>query len=167
MVAASDQDDLLTVQALTRKMQDGHSLSESEAAFLQSFRMGEIARLETQLQSTGLGERDRHLLEGLRSQEATYQKRSAELKDRSEEVEILLEKLASGRRVPVRQRLRMNEILSEERIRLEAKDDEVGLTSSEWKALKQIQETQEKKKKEETSRREKVEMRKQMLEGMR
>ena len=79
----------------------------------------------------------------------------------------MLEKLASGRRVPVRQRLRMNEILSEERIRLEAKDDEVGLTSSEWKALKQIQETQEKKKKEETSRREKVEMRQQMLQGMR
>ena len=164
--AAEDQRELITVQALTKKLQEGHSLSEEEAQFLQSFRRKEIQRLERQLQTTGLGERDRMLLEGLRGQAQKYQACQREYEDKSSEVEDLLKQIESGRRIPVRQRLRMDELLREERIRLEEKDDDQGLTSTEWKLLRQIQKNQEKKKQEENARREKVEQRKQILQEM-
>ncbi|QDZ18119.1 putative FKBP-type peptidyl-prolyl cis-trans isomerase [Chloropicon primus] len=163
---SSDQQDLVRVQALTRKVQEGGALVEEEAAFLQNFRRGEILRLESQLRSTGLGEQDRMVLEGLRSQEKRYNERVVDYEKRSEEVETLLKRLESGRRVPLRQRLRMDDLLNEERIRLEAKDDEQGLTSTEWKLLRQIQEAQEEKKKKEGARRERLDQRKQALQIM-
>ena len=121
--------------------------------------------LERQLAGAGLGEQDRMVLEGLRAQEKRYRARATELESRSDEVESLLKRLESGRRVPVRQRLRMDELLSEERVRLEAKDDDQGLTSVEWKLLRQIQEHQEKKKKDEQARRDRLEQRRQTLGG--
>jgi len=163
--AAIEQEQLLRVQALTAKLQEGGALSSEEAEFLQAFRRDEIERLERQLAGAGLGEQDRMVLEGLRAQEKRYRARATELESRSDEVESLLKRLESGRRVPVRQRLRMDELLSEERVRLEAKDDDQGLTSVEWKLLRQIQEHQEKKKKDEQARRDRLEQRRQTLGG--
>jgi len=159
-----EQQELLQVQMLTKKVQDGHPLEESEATFLEKFRAKEIRRLESQLRSTGLGERDRLLLQGLKDQAKKHEARSVDLEKRSTEVQDLLRVMESGRRVPLRQRLRMDELLNEERVRLEQKDDDCGLTGAEWKILRQIQEGQDKRKKEEMTRREALEQRKKALQ---
>ena len=138
-------------------------MSTEEAEFLQSFRRKEILRLEKQLQASGLEERDLGLLEGLRKQVKRYDTAAMDYENRSEEVETLLKQIESGRRIPIRQRLRMDGLLNEERMRLEQKDDDQGLTSTEWKLLRQIQERQEKQKKEENTRRDKLEQREQLL----
>ena len=160
---AEEQKELFRVQVLTKKIQEGHAVSTEEAEFLQSFRRKEILRLEKQLQASGLEERDLGLLEGLRKQVKRYDTAAMDYENRSEEVETLLKQIESGRRIPIRQRLRMDGLLNEERMRLEQKDDDQGLTSTEWKLLRQIQERQEKQKKEENTRRDKLEQREQLL----
>ena len=163
---AQDQGDLVAVRALTQRLQEGQQITQEEADFLQGFRRKEIRRLEEQLRGTGLNAQESAILDGLRSQENRYERTVEDYEDRSSEVESLLKRLESGRRIPVRQRLRMDQLLNEERARLEKKDDDQGLTSTEWKLLRQIQENQEEKKKEEETRRERAEQRKQMLREM-
>ena len=158
-----DQQELFMVQALTKKCQDGHPLTAEEADFLQTFRRKEIERLEQQLQTSGLGEQDTMLLKGLRAQEVKFKTSSMEYENNFREVEALLKQIETGRRVPVRQRLRMDELLQGERMRLEKKDDEQGLTSQEWKLLQQVQKYHQEKKKNEDLRRQKIEQRKKVM----
>jgi hypothetical protein len=158
-----EQQELLMVHAITNKCQEGHSLTAEEADFLQTFRRKEIGRLEQQLQTTGLGEQDTALLKGLRAQEVKFKTSSIQCENNFREVEALLKQIETGRRIPVRQRLRMDELLQGERMRLEKKDDEQELTSQEWKLLQQVQKYHQQKKKDEDLRRQKVEQRKKVM----
>ena len=133
-----DAAELMRVRLLTQQLRDGASLSADDADFLAGFRKAEAARLRAQLSSEGLSQTEMCLLEKLDAQNAHYDHATERAEARAGEIAAAVAAVSSGRRVPLRERLRMWTLLEEERIRLEAKDDADeggGLDSQEWHLL--------------------------------
>lgn len=131
----AEQQRILRVKGIIAKSRNNESLTDDEHARLREYLDEEIARLgglATRTQEEAL------LLSGLREKRAALGAEDAAAEDRAGYIEGLMARVDLGRRVPVRERMRVTGMLEEEEARLRRKDDEQGLTSAELRLLTQL-----------------------------
>ena len=149
--------EILKVKSLTQKLQEQEALTDEEYEFLFEYKKKEIKRLREKLKGSGLTQMEVEILSKLEDQISSYEGKKAEMDKQVDEISEIMKMMNAGRRVPIRQRMRMQGLLDQERARLEGKDDTSGLSSSEWHTLQRLQKQYEEKQQGEKARREKAE----------
>ena len=133
-----EQQDILKVKALADKVRGNQSITDEERAFLCDWRQREIDRLEAQLAGAGISQEETAVLAKLKEKQAQERHLTAEAQALEREVQAKLDLLDSGRRVPLRDRLRIAQILEEQERALEKADDETGLDTTQLRVLREL-----------------------------
>jgi len=147
----AEQQRILRVKEIIAKTKNNETLSDEEHAQLRGYLDEEVSRLDTKGRAGGLSQEESFLLAKLREKRKQLDADEAVGQDRVQYIEGLMERMDMGRRVQVRERLRVMSMLEEEEERLQRKDDEQGLTSVELRLLTQLtaqRKEREKQKKE-------------------
>jgi len=133
-----EQQEILKVKALADKVRGNQSITDEERAFLCDWRQREIDRLEAQLAGAGISQEETAVLAKLKEKQAQERHLTAEAQALEREVQAKLDLLDSGRRVPLRDRLRIAQILEEQERALEKADDETGLDTTQLRVLREL-----------------------------
>ena len=149
----AEQQRILRVKEIIAKTKNNETLSDEEHAQLRGYLDEEVSRLDTKGRAGGLSQEESFLLAKIREKRKQLDADEAVGQDRVQYIEGLMERMDMGRRVQVRERLRVMSMLEEEEERLQRKDDEQGLTSVELRLLTQLtaqrKETEKQKKEKE------------------
>ena len=135
-----EQQEILKVKALADKVRGNQSITDEERAFLCDWRQREreIDRLEAQLAGAGISQEETGILAKLKEKQAQERRLTGEAQTLEREVQGKLDLLDSGRRVPLRDRLRITQILEEQERALEQADDETGLDTTQLRVLREL-----------------------------
>jgi len=135
-----EQAKVLEAKRVVAKLQSGEELDEKERETLHSFRCEEIGRLEEKKRTEGISGEEMELLRRLQEAVDRETKYLEEMEELDRRAAHYLEKVESGRRVPIRDRMNVSKMMEEEEERLRKMDDEVGLSQAQLKVLRDIQE---------------------------
>ncbi|KAK3264157.1 hypothetical protein CYMTET_27082 [Cymbomonas tetramitiformis] len=146
-----EQQKLQEVKRITLKAQNRQTLTEEEAATVQSFKREEIDRLSRKQADDGLSQEERYMLDKMRTSLQHHDAFTAKQEDANSKVAAVVQKLESGAHVRPKERYEMYKVLEEEEKRLEQLEDEHGLRTQEIKQLahlRKIRQDREEQKKQ-------------------
>jgi len=133
-----EQQLLAEVKRITAKAQQRHALTPEEQKTIRDYKEEEIERLREKHRTEGLTQDERYLLDKLKETIAQENQFSDYMVGVEDKIGEAMRKLNSGVHMGPKERFNMYKMLEEEEKRLEALDDEHGLSTTQLKQLKQL-----------------------------